>query len=88
MPTHLKGEQTTMKANSKVANKSSEVDKCKDPYFKIKIIDFFKFMFDLEGFPVNIRKINKKEQEFLKSQGEPVDETIIYVVEKKGDGQP
>ena len=30
-----------------------------------------------------MRPINQKEKAFLKSQGEPVDEGIIYVIEKK-----
>jgi len=74
VPTHLKGEKTTMKKVLEVANKPSESD---------KLIDFFKLMFDLKGFSVNIRKINKKEKEFLKSQGESVEKGVIYVIEKE-----
>ena len=63
-----------MKANSKVANKSSEIDKSKD---------LLKLISEISDSTVNMRPINKKEREFLKSQGEPVDEGIIYVIEKK-----
>ena len=63
-----------MKKVLEVANKPSESD---------KLIDFFKLMFDLKGFSVNIRKINKKEKEFLKSQGESVEKGVIYVIEKE-----
>ena len=72
-----------MKANSNVANKSSEIDKSKDAYIKIELGTFLKLMFELDGFPVNVRKINKEQKEFLRSQGEPVDDMVIYTVEKK-----
>ena len=65
MPTHLRGDKTIMNVKSKVANKSSDIDKSKD------LIEFI------------MRPINQKEKAFLKSQGEPVDEGIIYVIEKK-----
>lgn len=51
--------------------------------FLIKVKDLIEFLCEIQGYPVTVRPINKKERAFLKSQGERVDdETTVYVIEK------